>query len=138
MKIPKLNEKLIAKVLAHIKKDVRRLDQNTWGERRLPSELEGPGYTQKEYLKEWPACHTHACFAGWTVLLSTPVKKRNRLFYSGEMDSHRTEIKAQKLLRLTNWEAGFLFRVVPAYFDPKDQLRILEARLGTIREDRKR
>lgn len=94
-----INMKLVRKVLAHVKGDLKRLKMSVYGQQR-----EG-----REGKKGYPACETRACFAGWTVLLTTPKKKWAKLFFKSFMDPEQTASRAQKLLGLTDGERYHIF-----------------------------
>ena len=130
-KLPQLNEKLIAKVLKHISKDVRRLNQDTYGMlKSAPIEDRGIAYDK------WAPCNTQACFAGWTVLLSTPARLRKTLFdkRTGTMKG-LPWIRAKELLGLTEDESDFLFKIT-CHPGPRRDLQIVKSRLEQIREGR--
>ena len=131
-KLPQLNEKLIAKVLKHISEDVWRLNQNTYGTlKSAPIEnREGIAYDK------WAPCNTQACFAGWTVLLSTPARLRKTLFdkRTGSMKG-LPWIRAKELLGLTEEESDFLFTST-YHSGPRRDLEVVKSRLEQIRKDR--
>ena len=104
MRVPKLNVRLLRRILRHIKADPRRYNQGTWGVEK-PAEHGGP------------PCGTQACIAGWAVLLSVP--RRNWLRWISRSDEEMKNgekscirARAKKLLGLTEEEAQYLFGVM--------------------------
>lgn len=131
----KLNERLIARVIKHIREDFRRFEMSFYGVKAGTSAADG------EYLNEpetkWPSCNTKACFAGWAVLLSTPKRKWNTLFTkSGNMRYPFVRNQAAKLLGLNNDEAENLF-TCGMTGSPRKDLKDVERVLNNIRKERK-
>ena len=119
--VPPLNEKLIACVLDHIEQHRDEYDQNRWCWIRDLGE-------DQEY------CGTRACFAGWAVLLSTPVEKWHKLPTGpNNMSGYDYySVKAAELLGLTRSEAAYLFNVAENPHNPS----VVRERLRKIRRDR--
>jgi hypothetical protein len=120
MALPKLNEKLVKKVLEHIKAFPEAYEQCNWAR-------------PVERTKKTP-CGAAGCFAGWAVLLSAPKSKRHGIALQAEDDASNLETEAMRLLGLTENEAGFLFDV--AYGTPKQNYKVIVKRLTHIRESR--
>jgi hypothetical protein len=129
--LPKLNEKLIAKVLHHIKTDLRRYNQDIVAER----------VSEEDAGKDYPACRTKGCFGGWAVILSTPPSKKLKLFENLERQTDNCSEKvvdlsdAMDLLGLTPREADLLFDTTGTE-NPKKDLKIIYGRLHDIRLNR--
>ncbi len=72
-KLPKFNEKLYDKVVAHILEEPKRMDMDRW--------VQNPFYVKENRM---PACGTVACFGGWSVALSKRWKyaKLNEHYWS--------------------------------------------------------
>ena len=119
MALPKLNEKLIGKVLKHIKAFPRSYEQDIVSR-------------ECEVTKQTP-CGAIGCFGGWAFLLSQPKKKRQRL--AQEQEDEETLPKAAKLLGLTGDESEFLFDTT-ANYDPKEDYKVIQRRLTHIRKSR--
>jgi hypothetical protein len=128
MKLPKLNEKLIAKVLKHITEEPKRYDQN------IVAIQKGTAAVEYNTLKNshFPSCGTKACFGGWAVLLSAPNWKK--LFREDGREGFSLGV-ARELLGLTDMEGDFLFDVTSSA-DVKKDLKIIRARLEYIRKSR--
>jgi hypothetical protein len=96
----KINMKLVRKVLAHVKGDLRRLSMQVYGVHA----------GERDQLRTYPACKTKACFAGWAVLLTTPKKRRSKLFdKNGWMNADTVPRHAQRLLGLGMGESFNIF-----------------------------
>jgi hypothetical protein len=121
----KLNEKLIKKVLAHIRGDFRRYDQD------LVAVFKGNDIGSVKD-PEFAACETKACFGGWAFLLGRPRKTWKRFMY----DDSNILGRAEKLLGLYEEEATLLFDMT-GKTSPKTDLRIIQQRLQDIRRSRK-
>jgi hypothetical protein len=117
MKVPKLNERLIGKVLAHIKAFPGSYDQNDVA-------------SSCDVSKETP-CGAIGCFGGWAVLLSNPKTKRHDLAEEGYVDLG----EAEELVGFTSEEANFVFE--SASGDPKDDYKTVVSRLNEVRRARK-
>lgn len=116
MALPKLNEKLIGKVLKHIKAFPKSYEQDTISE-------------SCEKTKETP-CGAIGCFGGWAILLSNPVAERAKLA------AKETQLdEARELLGLTEDESNFLFDTTGNH-DPKKDYKVIQRRLTHIRESR--
>lgn len=117
---PPLNEKLIACVLQHIEDHPDEYYQNWWVKIR--------GDVQNEW------CGTQGCFAGWTMLLSTPIEQW------GSLDDYlwrRSTINAAaRKLGLTDGEASELFRSVTGCSNKQATIAIIKERLRAIRRGR--
>jgi hypothetical protein len=130
-----LNEKLIACVLDHIEHHPDEYNQNLW------IHLEDRECDQSY-------CGTQGCFAGWAMLLSTPVNSWVDRFLNGAkallnrsapqqgLNNITVDIReeAAKRLGLTHGEATRLFST--AYADGRKSLPIIKERLRTIRMNR--
>jgi hypothetical protein len=114
--MPELNEKLIACVLRHIEANPDEYDQNTW-------------CSLRDAAHDQSYCGTTACFAGWAVLLSRDVSEW------AAPRQHDIRHEAQRLLGLTDYEAGTLFSGVSGD-DPVYNLGVVKERLRTIRRQR--
>ena len=113
-----LNEKLIACVLDHIERDNDEYDQNEW------CVLKGD--------QDNDFCGTRACFAGWAVLLSTPIGKWWEVRYGG--NARPMKEVARELLGLTYDEAHTLFQGVD--YANQRNVYIVKDRLRRIRTAR--
>jgi len=109
-----INVKEIKRVLKHVRGDMRRLDMATYGVlENTPSAAE---------YKNFPACGTKACLAGWTVLLNTPKKNWNKLFTANDTSyaeaglmKDGTHEKAAKILGFNEAEAETIFTGASMY-----------------------
>jgi len=120
---PPLNEKLIACVLDHIERHPDEYNQNTWC-RLVDQENDG------EF------CGTAGCFAGWAVLLSTPVAEWEKMQkYCDQSGVEDWQQRAMKLLGLTGDET-FLFQSVPGHWTPQMAVAVIKKRLNSIRLQR--
>jgi len=115
MNLPKLNDKLINRVIEHITKFPESYDQNDVAS---PCEIE----------KGTP-CGATACFGGWAVFLAE-IPKKERQDRAPEVDLGR----AQDLLGLTDLEGNFLFE--GATGSAKSDLKTLKQRVKEIRRIR--
>jgi len=113
--LPKLNERLIAKVLEHIKAFPDSYNQNIISE-------------ETEVTKRTP-CGAIGCFGGWTVLLNAP-KKERPILASSEVDLS----EAGELLGLTRKEQDYLFK--GASGNPRKDYKTILQRLDNIRAAR--
>jgi hypothetical protein len=115
MNLPKLNDKLINRVIEHITKFPESYDQND-----VASSCE---------VEKGTPCGAMACFGGWTVLLSD-IPKKERQNRVSEVDLGR----AEELLGLTEEEADFLFD--GATGTAKSDLKTVKQRVKEIRKIR--
>jgi hypothetical protein len=92
--MPVLNEKLIDCVLNHIEHNKKDYYQNDW--------IRLKGCQENDW------CGTQACFAGWTVLLTTPVEGWHSR-YQQMWRFRSVSEEAQTKLGLTVGEAEYLF-----------------------------
>ncbi len=145
---PKLNEKLIAKVLAHIKgENFKRFEQDIVGI-AIPK-----GMTPEDFEEIFgglnsgiPSCRTKGCFGGWGVLLSTPKKKWPSLFNARDtILSHKGDMKegtlrkAEKLFGFTGPEAHYVFNYIDEHSSGSaDDYKIILKRLAMVRKSRQR
>lgn len=125
------NFTLMLRIFAHMSAEPMRVNQNNW---LLKSEL--------------APCGTVGCFAGWTVWETTPEKQRVSLFpvdsdsYCPFDDASSAPMsgipeKARQRLRLTRYEAAFLFspvhpKLVPEQTRQVRQLTILAQRIEAL------
>jgi len=130
-KLPKLNEKLIAKIIEHIEKDIRRYDQDLVG---LKKDTESYYFSDIKSNK-WAPCNTKACFAGWAVILSTPESKIPSLFQKNGSMKGGVLAKARKLLGLKGEEEDLFAST--GENSPRVDLKIIQERLAEIRAARK-
>jgi hypothetical protein len=126
---------LFRKVVAHVEEDLRRLNMSEWGthysEKALLDDFSG----DKEAMrKEWPACNTKACFAGWAVVLNKPVRQR-KAFLARYSFWSKAAKDGQKALGLTEEEAEELFYLGNGY-DSESDLKLIKERLNQIFADR--
>ena len=117
MALPKLNERLITKVLQHIKKFPESYEQDIISR-------------ECDKTKQTP-CGAVGCFGGWAYLLSQPQKKRHQL---ASNDVHVLQ-EARKLLGLTGDESDFLFDTT-GNSNPRADYKLIQKRLTHIRESR--
>lgn len=114
---PPLNEKLIACVLQHIEAHPEEYYQNWWVKIR--------GDVQNEW------CGTQGCFAGWTMLLSTPIEQWKSL--DDCLWRQSTINTAARKLGLTDDEASKLFSSVNSCSNKQATIAIIKERLRAIR-----
>ncbi len=115
--LPKFNEKLYDRVVAHILEEPKRLDMDSYA--YYDWEIRAMG-------NKAPSCNTVGCFAGWAVAL----KKRWR----GEaLSRHYNEMPhlAQELLGLTCDEGLVLFH--PSKWPDEAREALNSQRSGTKR-----
>lgn len=96
MKKPRLNVKLLKKIVKHIKANPKDYSQNWWCTGNV-EELKPKGIV----------CDTAACIGGWAVLLSVP--KEEVPYLVEHKESIDFYARAKKLLGLTSQEAAALF-----------------------------
>lgn len=82
---PRLNWRLITKVLRYIKNHPDRYDQNTW------LEYDGRTHYSPKHDAYVPSdsptmCNTTGCFAGWCVMLSSTTKEWRQVVKDVAMD----------------------------------------------------
>jgi hypothetical protein len=114
MNLPKLNDKLINRVIEHITKFPESYDQNDVA-------------MSCEITKKTP-CGSIGCFGGWAVLLGVPKKDRQKMAPNVHWGT------AAEVLGLTNDESDFLFE--GATGNPKADLKVVKERVSRIRETR--
>ena len=96
-KKPKLNVRLLNKVLRHIKAEPKRFNMATFGQVVDPNE-------------PWaPACGTQACIGGWAYLLTLSPKSWKRMLNKAEQGDFDIQERATKVLGLTVEEGKCLF-----------------------------
>jgi hypothetical protein len=110
----KLNERLIGKVLKHIKAFPETYNQNIVAD-------------SCDVTKKTP-CGAIGCFGGWAVLLGIPKRQRSDKVDSVDLDT------ARDLLNLTEKEADYLFDESTG--SPRKDYRIILKRLEAIRKSR--
>jgi hypothetical protein len=136
----KINVELFKKIIAHAKKDLRRLEMQVWGARKgsnYAKELkeEDGIFTGRGKQSQWPVCNTKACCAGWAVLLSTPKSKWKSWFLSNGKMKDDAIRKATELLGLDEYQADSIFRGNGAYYNkPARQLEALRVDINTVFE----
>ncbi len=115
MPLPKFNEKLYDRVVAHILEEPKRLDMESfaysvWGIKELGDKA--------------PSCNTVGCFAGWAVAL----KKKWR---GGQLAIHYGAIPnlAQEFLGLTPDERFILFH--PTRWPDEDREALYGHKVGS-------
>jgi hypothetical protein len=84
-KPPRLNWRLIGRVLRYIKRHPERYDQNSW------IEYDGATRWSERAEADVPEgqpsmCNTRGCFAGWCVMLSSTQKEWRRLLREAVKD----------------------------------------------------
>src|SRR5262245_39134194 len=121
MKLPKLNEALIKKILEHIKKFPDSYDQNGV-------------ISSHEKTKDVP-CGAVGCFGGWAVLLSMPKSKRQERAKM-QQSSDTTLNEARDLCGFTQAEANLVFAGADGG-DPEIDLSIVKSRIDAVRQARK-
>lgn len=123
-KKPKLNVKLLNKVLRHIKAEPRRFNMGTFGKI-----VEGEPNA--------PACGTQACIGGWAYLLSlknaTPKRWWN-IIYKVNHEHIDIQSRAQKVLGLTTIEATSLFLTCTT----DSSFETAKAKIDLLKKDRER
>jgi hypothetical protein len=113
--VEQLNERLITKVLKHIKAFPHSYDQDDTA-------------SSCDVTKKTP-CGAIACFGGWAVLLA--MKKNERSSFTNEVSLD----DAQDVLGLTGDEANYLFATTGTR-SPRRDYRIIIKRLKEIRTAR--
>jgi hypothetical protein len=113
--LPKLNERLIAKVLEHIKAFPESYNQNIVS-------------VETEVTKKTP-CGAIGCFGGWAVLLTNP-KSQRPILAASEIDLS----EAKELVGLTSEEGEYLFDVAEG--NSKRDYKTIVGRLNNIRAAR--
>ena len=130
----KLNEKLIKKVLTHIRGDLRRYDQDIVCVTK--EAVEQDTLCNEGDLKNptFASCGTKACFGGWAYLLSHSRRQWKRLINRSLRHDFPMLDRARDLLGLYPNEADFLFD--STHESPSTDLRIIQNRLHDIRLSR--
>jgi hypothetical protein len=116
MSLPKLNERLITRVMQHIKKFPESYNQNTVAD-------------SCDKTKGTP-CGAIGCFGGWAVMLGMPMRDRHDNAAHGVMLDD-----ARDVVGLTEDEANYLFDSATGV--PKSDYKIIQDRLKNIHNARK-
>ena len=116
MYLPKLNERLIGKVLAHIKAFPETYNQN---EVAISCKVDAA-----------TPCGAIGCFGGWAVLLGVPKEQRSELACTVQLDT------AKDLVGFTENEADYVFATVYGNHNAKKDYKTIVARLNEVRRAR--
>lgn len=120
-KLPKLNEKLLAKALEHIKMFPDSYNQQTVTE-------------QVDKTEETP-CGAIGCFGGWIKLLSLPKGERHEQAIN--LNENDTLEEAGRMVGFTTDETGYVFASTN-HSDPKVNYKIIVGRLQQVRAAREK
>ena len=128
MKMPKLNVKLLDRILRHVKKEPRRFNMGQW----VDSSVTAP-------------CGTAACLAGWAVILGDPKGNtkavRAKFIHlannqnGGTPDTSTIFKRAMKALGLTYDEAKGMFLTYTGE-DGQAAAQTAEQKIALIKTDR--
>ncbi len=101
-KLPKFNVKLLRRVVKHIMAEPLRLNMDNYA-------MDFPKSMSQEDPDLYPKCGTQGCIAGWAVMLTDTKTRKQRHELACETSPDEFFNRAQKLLGLTDGEAGRLF-----------------------------
>jgi hypothetical protein len=125
VKKPRLNVKLLDKVLKHVSAKPERFDMGSW-----------------VHWSSYAPCGTAACIAGWTVILAAGNTKKNRREFVEKADELRGGAdrnfffkKARKILGLTFQEAKSLFLTYTVQ-SGEDAVDMARAKVALLKVDR--
>lgn len=142
MRKPKINLKMIRRVLRHVEADQRRLGMWAWAE----------FWTNEALVKfrdgkncSIPPCGTIACMAGWTCILNgrntaaqveKSIAKYAKKDSDGSLALFHYQKKARKILGFTKDEAEKVFQGDAVYAWHLSQLATLKRVINEVLADR--